>query len=168
MTPLSAMLPTASNTTRRASPSSWVISGTRPKRMPWSESQRMQAPMRLVPSRAKQLTRAIAWMLSRAAGICSDQQHDERDSREGRGADDELRHARQAIARHRRLDHADDDRQTGHAEKSRSAIEPQVAAAQRHDEADEQRAEAPQLQRGGILDIGEIRTAVVEHHHLVD
>src|SRR6266705_3924817 len=140
------MLPPASSITRRPSPSSWEISGTRPSRMPWSESQRMQAPMRLVPSKAKQVTRAIAWMLSRAAGICSDQQHDERDSREGRGADDELRHARQAIARHRRLDHADDDRQTGHAEKSRPAVEPQAEAPQRHDEADEEGAEDPQLQ----------------------
>ncbi len=41
--------------------------------------------------------------------VRSDQQHDEGDNRERRGTDDELRHATEPIARHRRLDHADDD-----------------------------------------------------------
>ena len=54
--PLSAMLPPASSMTRRLSPSSWAISGTRPNRMPCSESQRMHAPIRLVPSSAKQVS----------------------------------------------------------------------------------------------------------------
>ena len=50
----------------------------------------------------------------------------------------------------------------------RRAIEPQAAAVQRHHEADEQRAEDPQLQRRGVLDQREIGAAMVEHHHLVD
>src|SRR5579864_274065 len=138
------MFPPASSITRRPSPSSCVIKGTRPRMMPCSESQRMQAPMRLVPRSAKQVTRAIAWMVSRAAGMRdSDQEHDERDNREGRGADDELRHAGEPIARHRRFDDADDDRQACHAEESRPAIEPRAAAAHRYDQADKQRAEDP-------------------------
>ena len=41
---------------RQPSPPSCAISGTRPNKTPCNDSQRMQAPIRLVPSRAKQVS----------------------------------------------------------------------------------------------------------------
>src|SRR5947207_15764767 len=93
--------------------------------MPWNESQRMQAPIRLVPSSAKQLSRPSAWTVSRSANMAiSDQDQDEADGGKRRGADDELRHLYEAIAGHRRLDHADCEGQNSHAQQHRHGVQP--------------------------------------------
>src|SRR5258708_2700072 len=125
MIPLSAIFPPASRMTRKVSPSSCKMIGTMPKRMPCTESHRMQAPIRLVPRRAKQVSRPSACTVSRRAGMVDlGEDNDERQGRERGGADDERRQVYQPIAGHRRLDYADRDAQYAHAEEKHDAVDP--------------------------------------------
>ena len=153
-----------------SSPSSCAISGTRPNTIPCSDSQRMQAPIRLVPSRAKHVSKPSAWI------VFSSAQHRGQTRIRMKPTADRVAAPTmncgtfsQPVARHRRLDHADHDARARPCRAASRRRQSHGFAA--HSGTTSPTSRLPtshSFSAARVLDEAEIGSAVVEHHDLVD
>src|SRR6266568_2406204 len=88
--------------------------------------------------------------------------------RQDGGGNQQLGNTNQAQSRHDRLYHADDNRQFQHGDDEKSPVKKRVAGRIRQRQMDKKGPQHEQLERGGILDNRQGRTAVVKHHYLMD
>ena len=140
---------------RRSASSRRASSGSRPSSTPWNATRgcRRRAA-RAQQRRSRRGTRpAPADVSTRVLAIAgSPQDREQRQHDEHRAAEEELRHAQQTQARHRRLDDADRDAPRRSMPAMRDAARRAAHAPVRTGTTtpDEQRAEHPQLERRAV------------------
>src|SRR5262245_6637277 len=147
----------------------WSRTGSDPRSAPWRATTRMIVRIRLAPSTKRFRSRSDTRTESEPESMDRSPEEHEDQTETGRqgSADQQVRHRSETEARHDRL-HDPHQHREDHECGQEDAPRSEPTREHGHDQAHEQAPEEEQLEAGSVEDRRQGRTAVVEHHHLVD